>query len=443
MSTITRSAPLALAKDSRLLMSSWAGARLRVNATPSATTVVVTSATELTGTTLYSGTHPGMLVCLSVAAGSANNGKTANVTAVSGSSLTVDVDFSAVLAAGDIIAVLPPISVELFLSGGHTLQAVLNNDYTMGLTETFDTQNTPMGVDVNGDITVFQIPNSQGLVRILATGIGAYKLSGGSHIYRPDQANDGTFTAMQDSSYMVQDGNGVIRRAMHGFFGTKLVLNFPEGARSTATLSLLGNGSVREITGTGKTFPSGASKYIVSPLACDTGAGMTFRSAFIDLGGAFGNALSATPQPAIKNMTITIEKGAISDRTLGDPYLVKPAEQFVRLTATGTRILMDNTFELDADGQATDADPGNSFKTETRMLIKAILPNDPTKTLSLDIPRGVFSSVKSRRQPGRFYEDFEYRSLATLDGNGCVSTTTPPLQATLVSSYVNDISITV
>ena len=441
MSTPTRSATNSLAKDSRLLMGNLAGARLRVNATPSATVVVVTSADELTGTSLYSSSAPGQLMVLSCAAGSTHIGKTADVNAISGTSLTVDVDFSAILAAGDIIAVVPPLSVELFLNGGHTLNAQLSNDYTMGLTETFDTHNTAMGVAVAGDVSLFQILNSETFARMLAFGTGSYKTpSGGTHKYRPIEANDGTFTALEDATFWSQDGNGVIREAFFGMFGTRLTLDFPEGATATASFSALGNGAIREIGGTGKTFTTGASNYIRTDFVCDTGPRTTFRAAFVELGGSFGDALTSAAETTVKNLSVSIERGAISDTTLGDAYIVKPEEDMFRLRVTGTRIVQTNTLHQYANGGSTDAEPGSGFKTETRMLIKAVSPNDPTKTLTIDIPRGVFSSRTTNRQRGRYTEQFEYNMLATLDGSGCVSTSTPPVEITLVSSVSKNLA---
>lgn len=509
MSTPTRSAGNSLSKDSRVLWSSHAGARLRVNATPGATSVVVDSVGELTGTALYASSTPGQLMVLSCAAGPSHVGKTADVNTITGTTLTVDVDFSAILAAGDIIAVLPPPSVELFLNQGHTLNASLANDYTKGLTETFDTHNTPLGVEVGGDVPFFQILTSEGFARILAAGIGAYKtyrtvtdgvtnsgdatltsataaftagdvgevISGtgipanttiasvtsatevemsatatatatgvsvtvgvqGTHKYRPIEANDGSYTELEDATVWAQDGNGVVRQAFFGLFGTTLALDYPENASSTGSISLLGNGAVREIGGSGKTFTTGANNYIRNDLACDTGPRITFRSAFVELGGTFGAGLTSAAETSVKNLQVRINRGAINDRTLGDAYIVKPEEQTFEVMVTGTRIQQTDAYFENAWGGATDAEPGSGAKTETRMLIKAVSPNDPTKTLTLDMPRGVFSTHTPRRQPGRFLEDFEFRVLATLS-SGCVSTSVPPLQAQLVSSVTKQLA---
>jgi hypothetical protein len=130
----------------------------------------------------------------------------------------------------------------------------------------------------------------------------------------------------------------------------------------------------------------------------------------------------------------------MQDRTLGNPYLIKPEELDFTVTVTGTRILQNDTFYEYARGQTTDADPGNGSKTTTRMLIKGFDPADATKTFTIDLPLGVFSSEVVERTRGRFTENFEFRAQATLDANGCVSTTTPPLQATLVSTVVKNIS---
>lgn len=514
----TRSAPNSLAKDSRILMASNSGARLAASGTPTSTTIPVVTVGELTNVALYTVATPGKVEVLSTSV-AANIGKTANVTNITGTTLTVDADFSAFLAAGDIISVVPPPSVELFMPPtGHTLRSELANDYTRGLNQTFVDQNTPMAVTVDGDVPFFQVPNSEAFVRALAYAFGAYKTpSSGTHKFRFIKSNDGSFTAMKDAVFMAQDGNGVIRRDFFGLFATKLVLDYPEGGLAMATLSNLGNGSDREIGGTGKNFPTGTKatrtvadavfngtttvtsataaftnadvgasvvsagnlavgttivsvtngttivvsvaaltsssaqsltistyNYIRTNLIGDTGTRLTFRGAFIDLGGTFGAALSATPLTSIKNLNIAIEKGAISDKTLGDATIMKPDEAHDDIVITGTAVLDTNTFQTDADGQATDASPDNSAKTETRVLLKVLLGSDVTKTLSLDMPRCVVSMQKVRRQEGRFLQDFEIRALATPDATtGIDSTTTPIVEATLVSAVTKNIGTTI
>jgi hypothetical protein len=438
----SRSAANSLRKDSRVLFGNLSGARARVNATPSASTVVLTSAAELNGTSLYAAGTPGQLMVLSAAAGTAHHGKTANITTISGSTLTVDVDFSAILAAGDIVAVLPPLSVELYLNGPHSLNSQLNNDYTKGITETFDTHNTPMTVDVGGDVPFFQIMNSEGFARLLLLGIGSYKTSvAGTHLYRPIEANDGTYTDFDRGTFWTQDGNGIVRQAYFGCFGTRLTLDYPESGTATGTISVLANGAVREVGGTGKTFTTGANNFVRANFVCDTGERLTFRSVFMELGGSFGAGLTTATETSVKNITLTIERGAIADRTLGDPNLVRPEEETFTLTVTGTRILNDDTYFEDAHGQTTDASPDNGAKIETRMLLKAVSPTDATKTLTFDIPRGVFSSHVIDRSGGRVTENFEYHALATLDATTkCPSTATPYVQATLVSASIDNLA---
>lgn len=583
MSTPTRSATNSLAKDSRVIYSSLSGARCRVNATPGATTVVLTDASELTNIALYTPAKPGMLVVNSAAVAT-NQGKTALITGISGATVTVDVDFSTILVAGDIVTILPPGSVELFLNQGHSLNAQLSNDYTMGLTETFPTHNTAMGIEVGGDVPFFQILTSEGFARLLALGIGAYKtfrtvtdgvtvntsplltsataaftagdvgetVSGagipasttisqvvsattaqmsanatasasgvsvtvgvsGTHKYRPIEANDGSFTEMEDGTFLVQDGNGVIREAHFGLIGTKLSLDYPEGGRAVGAVSILGSGTVREIGGTGRIFPNGTTartvtdgvinttttvtsataafvatdvgasivgigipagttitivgsgtsvtisqaatatasgvtltitrqKYIRTNFVCDTGPGITFRSAFVEFGGTFGAGLTSAVETTVKNLTVTIERGAIADRTLGDGNIIKPEEDTFTVVVTGSRIVNNDAIYENNQGGANDAEPGSGAKTTTRMLIKAISPQDPTKTLTIDIPNGVFSTRTPNRPRGRFTEQFEFRMIATLDANGCVSTSTPPMLATLVNGSSKVYSITI
>jgi hypothetical protein len=514
MATPTRTAANSLMKDGRIIWGSNYAGTSRV-ASVTSTTIVLSDATDYTNKSLYTLGAPGKVEILNCAAGTTHVGKTSNITGFSSSTVTVSDDFSAFLAAGDIVSVTPPLSVELFLNQGHSLNATLSNDYTMGLTDTFDTHNTPMGVDVAGDVPFFQTIASEGFLRFLGFVFGTYKSTvAGTHKFRPIEANDGTFTEMDDAVAYVQDGNGVIRRVFQGLFGTSLTLDFPENARAVGSISSLGVSAVREVGGSGKTFPSGVSatrsvadgvlnstttvtsataafvagdvgsyitgtgipagatiasvtngttviisvaatatasgvsltitryNWLRTNFTCDTGAGLTFRSAFVQLGGNFGDALDTSlVETTAKNVTIRIERGAMTDRVLGSATIVKPEEMQFTLTVSGTRLVQNDTIFEYSQGATTSADPASDAKTTTRMLIKAISPDDSTKTLTIDIPRGVFSSRTDERQRGRQTETFEYRMLATLDAStGCVSTTTPPVECTALSTVVKSLA---
>ena len=437
----TISATNSLAKNSRIIIANHAGARLRVASTTT-TTVVVDSVDELTGTALYDTANPGQLVILSSAAGTGNHGMTANITDITGTTLTVDVDFNTggELADGDVICVLPPVAFELFPNGGHTLNETVNNDETMGLTETFITHNTPMDVRVGGDIPFFQTIDSDGFARLIMAGVGAYKQSSG-HFYRPLEADDGTFSEADELTVYSQDGNGTLRRAWHGLFATTLNLEFPQGGIATGSLSLTGNGYVREIGGTGKEFTSGANNWIVDTLDCDTGTRHTFRGVFMELGGSFGDDLTDARQATVQDISVTIERGAQEDQILGDEFIVKPEEIQHTITITGTRLLSDDEFQERNAGAATDATTGQ--KQETRVLIKAVSSADATKTLSIDVPRSIFTSQVVNRQRGRFTESFTVQGLATLDSDGCIDSATPLYEIELQNGSTDDLLTTV
>lgn len=511
MASPTRSASNSLAKDSALWYGSLAGARLRVTAR-TATTVTVESVGELTHIALYRPGTPGTLI-VHTAAVAADQGRTARVLNITGLVITVDVDLTTYLAVGDIVTVLPPMSVQMFTNGGHTLNDSLTNDYAKGLTKTFDDDNTPMQVDAGGDVPFYQTMTSEAFARMLMLGFGAYKTpSSGTHKFRPIEANDGSYAEEEDGTFVVQDGNGVVRKAFFTNFATRLVLDYPEGARATGTVSVLSGGVVREVGGTGHAISTGvnatrsvtdgvlnstttltsataafvaadvgakvtgtgipagtyiasvtngttvimsqaatatasgvtvaitAYNYLRSDFVCDTGPGITFRSAFVEFGGSFGAGLTAAVETTVKNVTLTVDRGSIVDRTLGDPNIVKPEEDMFDVTVSGTRILENDFISEAATGSTLDTAPDTGFKAETRMLMKGISANDVTKTLTMDMPRGVFSGSTVRRQRGRYMQDFEFKMLATLDANNCVSTAIPPIEATLVNGIAKNLA---
>lgn len=508
MPVATRSASSSLAKDSRALWSSHSGANLRVNATPGATSVVVTNADVLSGTPLYAVSTPGHFEIVSCAAGATHHGKTSKVTAITGTTLTVTDDFSAILAAGDIIAVLPPPSVEPSMPSGHTVRARNMNDYSKALGQTFDTDNTPMTADVDGDIPFYIIPTAEFPLRALAAGVGGYKTvrtvadgattnasavvtsatatfgssdvglaitgagipasttilsvdsttqvtmsanatatatgvsitigTAGTHYFRPYEASDGTFASTGKGTLFSQEGNAVVRQAFFPLFGTRLSLDIPEGGLGNGSLSVLGAGSVREMGGAGKTFTSGANAYLRSNINCDTGPRLSFRGAFVELGGSYGADLTSATSTTMQNVNVSIERGSIVDRTLGTPYIVVPEEDTVTIRVTGRGILNDDVIYEASRGATTDVDVG--FKVETRMLVKLVSLADPTKAITIDIPRGVFSDESIDRATGRFKETFEFTALATIDGStNCPSTATPIFQIRAVSSVTKNL----
>ncbi len=397
-----------------------------------ATTIVLDDATGLSGTSLYSASRPGQVIVIEgVAAG--DKGKTANITAITGSTLTVNVDLTTALDDSSVIMVVPPLSVQMFESQGNSLEVTAEDDETMGLTETFLTHNTRLGTKVGGDIPLFVPNNSVGLGRALAAAVGGYK-AGATQTYRPFKADDATFTQSDDFTVFVQDGNGVHRQIFGAMFCTGFTLAFPQNAIATFSMSTIGAAVAREVGGSGKTFSTGTNNWD-NVTTCDTGSRYTFTAVFVQFGGAFGAALDKdAAETTIQSLTIAVERGTPQDTVLGNEYILKPIEDMQKITVTGARIFETDARRANYYG-AGNAAPG--AHDTTRMLIKAIHPADSTKTLTVDIPLGKLKTTITRQRT-RVVEQFTYTGIQTLNGSGCIDTANPLYQIQYVSGISTD-----
>lgn len=410
----------ALSRDSRVVLSNHAGAFLRV-ASVTISTVVVDSVAELTDITLYSGTSPGMLVIKEgVAAG--DEGDTANITGITGTTLTVGVDLTTKLADGDIIFVAPPQAIELAPNGGHTLQVTATNELTKGLTDTFLTHNTPNGIEVAGDIPFFLPSDSHGLARLLAVGVGGYDKSGtGIHSFAPLQSDTTTYA---DSSYATiysKEGNGTIEHVYTGLFASSMTLSFPERGLATGSITLAGNAYVREIGGAGKTFPTGASSYVIDGLDCESGPRHNFNGVFVEFGGAFGDPLTDSRETTVTSATVNISRETTQAGPLGNPYMTRAVEVGHDMQITLSRVLENNSRHDEFMGG--NADPEGQ-KTETRVLLKAVSAVNSSRTLTIDIPRAFVETTVSR-QRGHFVEEITISAIHTTGSDGCPDSANP------------------
>lgn len=425
----------ALSRDSRVVLSNHAGGFLRV-ASVTATTIVVDSVAPLTDITLFAASTPGIVIVKEgVVAG--DEGKTANVTGIAGTTLTVDVDLTTALADGDIIFVAPPQAIELATNGGITLDVTAANEVTKGLTESFITHNTPNGVEVGGDVPFFTPAASHGLARLLAVGIGGYDKSGtGIHDFAPYISDPVTFADSSYATVYAKDGNATLEQIYTGLFATSMTITFPERGLATASMSLTGNAYAREIGGTGKNFPAGASAYVVSGLDCDTGSRHNFNGVFVEFGGAFGAALTDARETTVTNATISVSREVTQATPLGNAYMTRASEVGHELEITMTRILEDNARHDEFMGGGID--PQGS-KTETRVLLKAVHPSIASRTLEFDIPRAVIDAAPVTRQRGHFVQELTIRAIHTLDADGCPDAANPLYRA----RYNNGIDVDV
>lgn len=413
----------ASSKHSRVYLGNNFGGFFTV-ASVTTDTVTLDDGSLLTGTSQYTSSEPGQLVIIDGQADS-DDGKVANITAVSGNDLTVDVDFAtgAALADGDMVAVIPPLSVRLLPDGGHTLSTQVNRDEDRGVSETFLTQDSPITTDVpSGDIPLFAPIDSPGLGRLLAAFFGAYKLSGTSeHVYRFQEDDDGTFTKRDEFFVLSQDGDDVLRQVFLGLFGQSITMDFPNEDSAGVTVSAMGAEALREIGGTGKAFTEGSSNWI-RDLPCDTGDRHVAKGAFLQLGGSFGDALDKDAADRFfQSLSIEGSREPTQGRPLGRPYRAKMEEFENGIQVTGTRILKNSTLTDDYYGGGPEIEGPNT----TRMLIKAISPQDSTKFIKVDIPNGEYTVLDERRQRGLFEQDFTFRASHALAADGCPDTSTP------------------
>lgn len=393
-------------------------------ASVTATTVTLDDASLLTGTGQYSTSEPGQLEIIDGQSDS-DDGKVANITAISGNDLTVGTDFSTgpALGDGDMVAVYPPLSVELMPDGGITLGTQVNRDEDRGLTETFLTHDTPITTDVpSGDIPLFAAIDSPGLGRLLTAFFGAYKLSGTSeHVYRFQEDDDGSFTKRDEFFVLLQDGDSVLRQAFCGLFGQSLNMDFPNEDSASVTVSAMGAEAAREVGGTGKAFTEGSNNWI-RDLPCDTGDRHVAKGAFMQLGGSFGDSLDKDQADRFfQNVTVEGTREPTQGRPLGRPYRAKMEEFENGIQVTGTRILKDSTLQDDYYGGGPEIEGPNS----TRMFLKAIAPSDSSKYIKVDIPQGEYTVLDQTRQRGLFMEDFTFRATHALAADGCIDTSTP------------------
>lgn len=422
MANVSVASGNSVARKSRVVMANAAGQLARVDTVTTAPDEVTVDSLDIaTLTGVYASGTPGMLVVIKGQSAS-DAGKTANITGISGTTLTIDTDLSTALGADDIIAVVPPLMAELNTNGGATLSVTQNKDENLALTEGVQTQNTMLSYDTGGDIPVFATIDSEPVGRILLAGIGAHKVSTSLHSYVPAESNDGSYTENDDLTFYTQDGDGVVREVWLGNMATQTVINVPRRGTATINQSVQGAEVVREIGGTGKEFPSGSGNWDLGNFPCDSNQRLAARGALIELGGTFGNALDkSNVDPYFQEVTVTITRGMTDVAPLGNPARAHPDEDTHQLEITGRRLLEDNTIYDDFYGGTPTPDE----QTESRLLLKIVNPADETKYLQFDVPRGVYTVDDVQRQRGQFEEQFTYQAIHTLDADGCVDTSTP------------------
>ena len=423
--TGTQTISNAVTKKSRFLFSNHAGVTGVVDSlTTSTVTLKSKYADQLTGKTLYAAGTPGILVILD-GVNASDAGKTANITGVSGDVLTVDVDFSTTpaLADGSLVAVVPPMSFAPKLQSGHTFNANPQNLKDKGLTDTFDSHNTPGMVDPGGGFTAFMTTDSMGLVRIMAALVGTYKISGTVHSMVPPESNDGTYTECSDLSVMVSDGDGVSDELYYALFASSGSVNFPEAGLPTVSAQTMGAGAVREVGGSGKEFPSGANNFDRTGIPADQDPLFTFTDVFIEMGGTFGDALTAAVDQAITAGSADISRGSAAPRPLGNGgYTAKPVETEHGMVWNLTRTYEDDAFRSDHWGDA----PRPAKKVESRFILKAFDPSDSAKYFEIDVPRAIVETHEPQRNgQGLMVESITVEAKHTLDGNKNPDTANP------------------
>lgn len=448
INTQTQTIANAVTKKSRFKFANHSGARLLV-ASITSTTVVFSNADQITGKTLYASGTPGMLV---VARGAndaftgTDAGLTANITAFSANTATVDVNFvtggsAPALAAGDMVFVFPPLAFQPKLSGGHTFNVNHANLMDKGLTDTVDTHNTRGTVDPAGDFTAFLCSDTNGAVRMLAALIGTYKKSGtGVHQMVPVVSNDGTYAESSELSVFVSDGNGVSDEAYAALFVQSGTVTLPEAGIPTVQLSSMGPVAAREMGGTGKEFPAGANNWDRANVKADNDPLFTFTDAYIEVGGAFGDALTTAVDQTITAGSFSIRRGQAAPRPLGNHgYTAKPVEVEHSLSLSLTRTYEDDTFRNRYFGGG--AMPAK--KTESRFLIQVFDPADSTKYLKIDIPKAICDiSEPQRNAQGLMVEQITVTVLHTLTAAKVPDTAVPLYRAEISNGVDSDILTT-
>lgn len=382
---------------------------------PNETSIDFVDASNIEGKTLYTTGTPGLAVIV-VGQDPSDAGKCFNVKSFVGDTIKVAGDQTLLLAAGDKVAVVPPMASRVSTNGGHTIQVGRTKNEDLGLGDSVLTHNTALQIDPRGNVPFYMCRDSEAFGRLLLLGIGGYKKSGiGIHTYRPPQLDDGTFGVAPDGAFYSKDGNDIVSQAFLGIFATQLDLNFPNLAVATGSLQVMGTHAIRQVGGTGKTFPAGANNWNRgSDIERDSGNRHTYNGVFVQFGGAFGDPLSSDQDRFVLEANVQITRTASDDYPLGSQDRIVPVEDSFGIMVTGRRILEDDTIYRDFFG--TDQ-PTPDEQAETRLLLKAVAPGDPSRTLTIDIPNGMWTVSDIQRQRGRFVEQFTFRGIqAVLNG---------------------------
>lgn len=402
------------------------------------TTITFTETTNVTGESLFSASTPGLYVVVEGVA-SGDEGKTGDIETFSGDDITVAADLTSILAAGDLLAYVPPMASRVSMSGGHTLGVTMDKDETLALGERALRSNVHTGVNVGGTIPFFVSYDSEAFTRLLLTGTGSYKKSAtGTHKFRPPSGNDGTFTDAEDWCAYSKDGNDIVNQVFGGLFTTRLDLNFGQGSSVTGSAQVMGTHVIREVGGSGKAFPMGSGNWNRgAAIERDSGKRHTYTGVVAEIGGTFGDALTTAHQRNVTELNVSTIRNPADNRVLGSQDKAIPVESTAGFMVSGRRLLDDDTIYQDYYGGSGKATPAP--QVETRLLIKAVAAQDTTKTISIDAPRGVWRSSTIQRQDGRFEEQFTFQAMQTLAANNADSTAVPLYEYTVVNGVDIDL----
>lgn len=447
INTRTQTIQNAVTKKSRFLIANQSGARLVV-ASITTTSITFANTAQITGKALYAVSTPGLAIIGRGRDGTfigTDAGRTANITAFVGDVATVDVNFTTAgsapaLAAGDAVIVYPPHAFVPKLSGSHSFNINHANLMDKGLTDTFDTHNTPGTIDPGGDFTAFLCSDTNGAVRMLAPMIGAYKLSGtGQHDMVPIESNDGTYADSNELSVFISDGNGVSDEIYAALFAQSGTVTFPEAGIPTIQVSARGPVAAREMGGTGKEFPSGGTNWDRAAVNRDNDPLFTFTDVYMEIGGVFGAAMTTAVDQAVTSATLNFRRGNAAPRPLGGHgYTAKPTETEHSLSITITRTYEDDTFREKHFGAG--AMPAK--KIETRFLFQAFDPADSAKYIQFDIPRAIIDiSEPQRNAQGLMVEQVTATVLHKLTA-AKIPDTAAPLYRARIANGVNSSILT-
>jgi hypothetical protein len=388
----------------------------------------------------YSTTNPGLMEIIEGQADT-DAGKTANIESISGTDIVVSGDVSAELSTDDVIAVMPPLSLELNTQGGHSVQVTPQKDDEMGLTEEVMSHETMIGYDVEGDIPIFTGIESPGVGRLLLAALGGYKHDGsGLHTYRLPLDDDGTFGENNELTLYSVEGNAVTRQVFFNQFITQLDLDVPRRGVSTLSATTQGSEAVREVGGTGKRYPTGAGNWDSEDFPVDRGKRHVARGALIQLGGAYGDTLDKTQMDQFfQEITVSWQFTPTDNAPLGSTARAKASQLDAMLEVTGTRKFEDSNL---VDRFYGDGEPTPGDQTEDRLLIKVVNPNNPDRYLKIDIPQGTYT-VKDIQRDREFEEQFTYQAHHTLNSDGTLDTSAPLFEIELDNNDATDYDSTV